>query len=83
MNKEQIQTVFEQCGLGTLGNELAFKLWIKGFGDITDESTLEDFLMAYDISDNQSMFVDEFVFHFQIFNAILKSFEGVFPLPYM
>lgn len=83
MNKEDIQSVFEQCGLGTLGDELAFKLWIKGFGDKTDEDSLEEFLLAYEINENHSMLVDEFLYHFQNFSTVLKRFDGVFPPSYM
>lgn len=82
MNIEEIQIVFEQCGLGSLGNKLGFKLWLKGLGDKTDQKTLEDFLLTYEIKDEDIMLVDEFLYHFDIFTTVVKSFEG-HPFLYM
>lgn len=76
MNIEQIQTVFEHCGLSSLGDKLAFKLWLKGFGEKADESTLEEFLLTYDIKDESVWLVDEFLYHFDIYKTVIKSFEG-------
>jgi hypothetical protein len=71
MNKEQIQTVFERCGLGKMGQDLSFKLWMKGLGEKCDEEMLEDFLSTYDFMDEHSLLADDFMFHFQIFRQVI------------
>ncbi|TKC18765.1 hypothetical protein [Robertmurraya kyonggiensis] len=79
MNKEQIQSTFDSCGLGKLGEDLSFKLWIKGLGENCDEDMLENFLIAYDFRDDSSMLADHFLYHFQVFKTVLKSWNGNVP----
>lgn len=69
MNKEQIQTVFDYCGLSKMGEVLSYKLWIKGLGESCDPDILENFLITYDLSDENIMLVDDFLFHFQIYRS--------------
>lgn len=83
MKKEEILAVFERCGHGKLGDDLSYKLWIKGFGETCDEETLEGFLLTYDFSDVPSILVDEFVFHFQIYQTVVRSFDMNFPFLYL
>lgn len=73
MNKEQIQDVFNRCGLGKLGEKLSYKLWIKGIGEEYDEQSLEDFLLSYDLRDDCGMLADEFQYHLQIFLVVVRN----------
>lgn len=78
MNKNDIQTVFERCALGHIGESFAYKLWIQGFGDEVEEEILEDFLLSFDYRDESSIFVHEFLYHFATFKIVRKSFlEGI------
>lgn len=74
MNKNDIQEIFQRCSLGKLGDSLSYKLWIKGFD--AEEELLEDFLLTYDIGDDQSLRLEEFLFHFQIFTKVRNNFSN-------
>lgn len=76
MNKEQIEDVFTRCGLGSLGEKLAYKLWVKGIGESCDEEMLEGFLLGFDVKDESTMLLDEFCFHLQLFQKVMNN-EGL------
>lgn len=71
MNKEQIQAVFDSCGLGKMGEPLSYKLWVKGIGKKYDEDILEGFLLSFDFMDEYNMPVDEFVYFLRIYEAVV------------
>lgn len=73
MNREQIQFVFDSCGLGKMGQVLSYKLWVRGLGERCDEEMLADFLTAYDFQDEHTILVDEFLFHFYIFRKVIVN----------
>ncbi|MDF1507068.1 hypothetical protein PZE06_02610 [Robertmurraya sp. DFI.2.37] len=74
MNKDDIQSVFERCALGHIGESFAYKLWIQGFADELEEEVLEDFLLCFDYKEDPSTFVHEFLYHFATFTVVRKSF---------
>lgn len=73
MNQEEIKDVFTKCGLGGLGEQLAYKLWLKGLGEKSNEETLEAFLLNFGIHEEDTVYADEFYFHFQIFQTVIKN----------
>jgi len=75
MNLEQIQAVFQRCGLGKMGKELSFKLWIKGIGESCDEEILEGFLISYDFRDDCRVLADQFEYHLNTYKTVLKSID--------
>ncbi|MFE8701627.1 hypothetical protein ACFYKX_13570 [Cytobacillus sp. FJAT-54145] len=70
MTKEQILSAFDACGLGKLGEELGYKLWVNGALKECDEETLELFLESYDFKEGQAMLLHHFLFHFRMFKRV-------------
>lgn len=73
MNQDEIKEVFTRCGLGGLGDQLGYKLWLKGFGDKSNEETLESFLLNFGFEEEDKLYADEFYFQFRIFQTVIKN----------
>lgn len=67
--KEKILDAFYQQGLYQLGDKLAFPLWLKGYEKL-ENKILEDFIVSFGIKDGEIYFVDEFLYHFQIYQTV-------------
>lgn len=76
MEKEEIHFIFENQGYYQLGKHLSYKLWVKGFGEICDEETMEDFLQAFEFEEGAPIFTDSFLYYFHLYEAVIKN-EGL------
>ncbi|WP_057912833.1 hypothetical protein [Peribacillus muralis] len=69
MDGHSLNNIFEETGYLFLYDKFSYQFYVSGLFDLVDqERIISDFLSAYGFDEKNSLFFDDFSFHFNCFH---------------